>query len=182
MASTEILKLLAAGSVNLSGAGGGSHDRLTGADVAAMLAGLSRPATLAGYAKFVGDEKALIDLASHVYCWSAGLANREGWKIVRGQPVVRNMSHLAVAEWCFPNRCLSCGGRGFSGVRVCSSCRGAGFRTIRDAERARVIGMDRRRFSHPWRSRYEQIYAYLWELEGQLSFALRSTSSLCVNV
>ena len=58
----------------------------------------------------------------------------------------------------------------------CRCCGGSGFRAVRDADRANEIGIDRRRFSFPWRKRYEKIFGYLVVLDSQVSCCLRVNS------
>ncbi len=172
MAQNEILKMLAVSAVNVDRVPGGGVPTLVASDVAAMLAGASRQVMMLAYAKYLQDQQSLVLLASHVYCWSADLAVNEQWRITRGRPIVRNMSHLAVAESIHPNVCLKCCGRGFVRARGCGSCQGSGYKSISDCGRAKVIGVSKSTFHECWRDRYQQIYGYLQQLESDLSITL----------
>ena len=176
MAQIEILKMLSVSAVNMDRVPGGSVPQLVASDVAAMLASASRPVTLLAYAKYVQDQHSLILLASHVYSWAADLAVEEGWKITRGRPIIRNMSHLAVAESIFPGICKKCCGRGFTANKACPSCSGSGRKSISDCYRADLLEMDKRGYVRCWRDRYERIYEYIQSLDADLKGILYRNS------
>ncbi len=164
MAQTEILKMLSPSAVNPDRLPSGGMPALTQSDVAAMLAGASRPVVLLAYAIHVTDDSSRIQLASHVYSWAAELALSEKWKITRGRPIVRNMSHLAVAETVSPGVCLSCYGNRYISNRVCTNCNGTGRKYPTHEERAIEIDVSECRYYKLWRHRYQRIYEYLQKL------------------
>lgn len=90
---------------------------------------------------------------------------------------------LAVLEWCSPQRCPWCAGRGRAlldgAVVCCDACHGAGVRRLKSSERCRLLGVSEHVWAHT-RYRYEQFLERLdrWEDEAlsKLIPALRSIS------
>lgn len=176
MARTEVLKMLSPSAINPGKLNAGGKAELTQADVAAMLTGAPRPVMLLAYAKEVQDKKSIIQLASHVYSWAVDIAVQEEWKIKRGQAIIRNVSHLAVAEAIAPNVCLVCYGNRHTGNKLCKNCNGSGHKYPTHKDRAVEIGIARSKYYDVWRDRYQCVYEYLQKLEYKLAVIIDKNS------
>jgi len=173
MASVEVIGLLCAGSTRYHEAGrSSSTDRLSKAEIAGLLAGLSREAMNLALAKYALDVDAERMLIAHVRVWSAGVAVKEAWQIIKGRPVVSNMAALAVFDVVRPNRCQRCSGRGVSVNRVCSGCSGSGYKSLSARQIAEAIGIDESCYRRTWKVRYEQIYQHVDRMDQDISWVL----------
>ena len=177
MATPEILSLLCAGSVRYhAGLGGRANALLTRAEIAGLLAGLpveARDLALAKYAGCVDSERLLI---ARVRTWAAGVAVKEQWDIERGKPVLCNLSALAVFEVVRPNRCGTCKGTGYKGVRICPTCNGAGMGKLAGVAIAAACELSAMEFSRHWRGRYELVYRHVADMDGQIGRVLRAVA------
>ena len=176
MAGLEILSRLTVSAVNVENVSYGGKPELTRTEVAAMLVGATKPVEYLGYAKYILDYSRIYLLANHVYVWAAGVAAEEGWKITRGQPIVRKMSWLVVSETIRPDICVRCHGNGYLASRTCTRCHGSGHKAISDAERARFIGLSRQTYKQCWRMRYQNVYNYVHDLEFELRKIIQKNS------
>jgi len=185
VASVEIIALLCAGSIAYHGipGGGGTGDRLSKLEIAGLLSGLSKPAMNLALAKYALDLDAERLLIAHVRVVAAGLAVKEGWHIIKGRPVLCNMSALAVFESVRPNRCVRCCGRGVHVHRVCSVCGGSGYKALSGRQVAEGMGIDEKCFRRLWKSRYEGLVGYLQRFDAEISRALYVSDyeKICMN-
>lgn len=170
MASVEVIALLCSGSTRYheGGSSGAANDRLSKAELAGFLAGLSGPAMHLALAKYALDQDAERLLIAHVRLWAADIAVREEWQIVRGRPTVVNMAALAVFEAVRPNRCHRCDGRGYLGNKVCLICNGSGHKALTGRKIAEAIGVDECNYRRLWRARYDECFRYLQSLDSMV--------------
>jgi len=82
MASVEMIGLFCAGAVryHLTGGRRSVGDQLSRAELAGLLAGLTKPAMNMALAKYAGDQDSERMLVAHVQVWAAGEAVREKWR------------------------------------------------------------------------------------------------------
>jgi len=174
VASVETLALLCGGVVRFGSVRGAAagEGQLSRSELAGLLSGLSREQLLFVMAKYCGDEQSLRELWAHVYSYAAGLAGRQKWKIVKGKPIVSEMSRMAVYEVVSPGRCSKCQGTGLLVNRACISCGGSGFKRVSGRKLAECAGVDERRWRECWRDRYEQIVKYVQGLDSSVNIAL----------
>lgn len=175
MASVEIIGLLCAGSVKYHEALGsaGAVGVLSRPELAGLLSGLSSVAMNLAMAKYAADLAAERMLIAQVREWAAGVAVRDGWKIVRGRPTVCNMAALAVFEVVRPNLCRPCCGSGWrnDGVSVvlCKSCGGSAFKSLSTRDIAEAIGVAETTYRDTWRPRYERFLAHVQGIDGDIN-------------
>jgi predicted metal-binding protein len=174
VASVEVIGLLCAGSTRYheGGFGGGSSERLSRSELAGLLAGLDKAEMNLALAKYACDLDAERMLIAQVRVWAAGVALRDGWKIVRGRPVVANMAALAVFDVVRPNRCVRCEGRGVVSIKVCGTCSGTGYKALSGHKIADAIGLDACNYRKFWRSRYEECFRYVQALDLKVNSAI----------
>lgn len=175
MASVELIALLGAGSVKYHPACGrsSSSSALSRSELAGLLSGLTRPQMAMALAKYGCDLASERQLIAHVQVWAAGIAIRDGWRIVRGRPVVSNMAAIAVFEVVRPNRCERCHGRGVLINRGCSRCDGSGYRRLSGDKIAEAIGIDAGNYCRVWRGRYDNALSYVQAIDSQVNIAMR---------
>jgi hypothetical protein len=174
VAGVETLALLCGGVARFGSVrGAAAEGQLSRSELAGLLAGLSREQMLFALAKYCGDEKSLRELWAHVYSYAAGLAGRQKWKIVRGKPIVSEMSRMAVYEVVSPGRCSKCRGTGLLVNRACTSCSGTGFVRVSGRKLAECAGVDERRWRECWKDRYEQIVKYVQGIDSAVNVMLR---------
>lgn len=175
MAGVETLALLCGGVVRFGSVRGAAagDGQLSRSELAGLLAGLNREQMLFALAKYCGDEQSLRELWAHVYSYAAGLAGRQKWKIVKGKPIVSEMSRMAVYEVVSPGRCTKCHGTGLLVNRACTSCSGTGFMRVSGRKLAECAGVDERRWRECWKDRYEQIVKYIQGLDSAVNITMR---------
>jgi hypothetical protein len=176
MANVEIIGLLCAGSVKyheLSGGGGGAAGVLSRAELAGLLSGLSSEAMNFALAKYAGDLEAERSFISQLRVWAVGVANQEGWQIVRGRPTVVNMCALAAFEVVRPNRCQRCHGRGVDVSKPCVVCNGSTFRPLSGRFIADAVGVSETDFRRLWKGRYERIYGRVHNIDANINRIIR---------
>jgi hypothetical protein len=140
-----LVALMSAGTQNWAGRGSDHDpDRLTQADAALALACVgSRWAQEAVRVVILDDWTRSDELESWLYGQAAEWAQREGWRLPRGEQVVRRMACMALIEWRYPKL----------------------WATERD--KADSLGRSRAQWFAVWRPRYERIYRLLGQLLGQ---------------
>lgn len=175
MSNGEIGGLLCAGSTRYHEMLGASSrsGKLSKAELAGLLAGMSKTAVNLFMAKYMLDADSERMLIAHVRVWSAGQAVEHKWKVVKGRPTVSNMAALAVFETIRPNRCERCGGRGLLSVKVCPVCDGTGYRYLSERRIAEAIGIDKSIYRKLWRDRYTDIFRYLQRIDVDINIILR---------
>lgn len=175
MASVETLALLCGGVVRFGSVRGAAagEGQLSRSELAGLMAGLNREQMLFAMAKYCGDEQSLRELWAHVYSYAAGLAGKQGWKIIKGKPIVSEMSRMAVYEVVSPGRCVKCRGTGLLVNRACTSCSGTGFKRVSGRKLADCAGVDERQWRTCWKDRYELIVKYMQGLESAVNITVR---------
>lgn len=151
-----------------------SIDALTRTELAWLLAGLSRECQYYALAKYVDDIDSIRLLISHVQVYAAGLAADEGWRIVRGRPVITSMGLMSVYESVAPGRCPSCQGTGMHGPRVCASCAGSGRLHLSGRKMAEFCHVDESSWRRNWCGRYERLIEYLQDIEFKVKIRVKS--------
>jgi hypothetical protein len=173
MASSEIIGLLCAGSIKYhEPISITSGEKLTRAELAGLLVGLSVPAMSLALAKYALCENAERSLIANIRVWSAGIAIKEQWRTVKGRPTIMNMAAMAVFDVVRPNRCVRCHGRGLVSMRVCPCCSGSGVKFVSGRSVADAIGVDECNYRRLWRARYNQIISYVQGLDAEVSRVL----------
>jgi hypothetical protein len=148
--------------------GQSSAGQLSRLEVAGLLKGLSPEAVNLALAKYCGDLGAERALIAQVRTWAAGVAVKEQWPVVRGRPTVVNMCALAVMEVVRPNRCATCKGTGYKGVRLCQSCNGVGVKGLAGVVVAEACGLDGSNYLKTWRRRYEVVLQRVSDYESDV--------------
>jgi hypothetical protein len=175
VASVELIGLLCAGSVKYHPAHGRSSSResLSRSELAGLLSGLTGAQMDMALAKYGGDLASERQLIAHVQVWAAGVAVREGWRIVRGRPLVCNMAAIAVFEVVRPNCCGRCHGRGLLVNRSCPRCDGTGSRQLSGRDIAEAIGIEHGNYCRTWRDRYDNAYKYVQAIDSKVVIKFR---------
>jgi hypothetical protein len=188
MASVEIIGLLCAGSMRYherrSGripGGRRSGDQLTRDELAGLLSGLDAASMNLAFAKYANDLDAERQLIAQVRVWTAGVAVKELWQIVKGRPTVVNMAALAVFEVVRPNRCCHCHGVGIKANKVCPTCNGTGFKAISGSKISAAMCIDKSNFCRTWHSRYELVYRHVADLDQRVNSVLARSNKLDVD-
>lgn len=177
MATPEVIALLCAGSTLFQSGGRRSSDVvLSRSELAGYLAGVSDVALNFALANYALDEQAERMLVAQVRVWAVGVANRDGWPIVRGRPTVLNLAAIAVHDVIRPLVHVACQGSGFIGPSVCSGCGGTGLKPLSGRKIAAAAGLDLKDWQRHWVDRYRQILKYVIELDGEVQTILAAAN------
>jgi hypothetical protein len=174
-----MIGLLCAGSTRYHQQGGRSSgkDKLSRSELAGLLSGLNRIEMNFALAKYGCDLDAERMLIAQVRVWSAGVAVRESWKIIKGRPSLSNMSALVVFEVVRPNRCNRCHGRSVHINHTCDRCSGSGYHHLSGCQIAEAIGVDHANYIRTWKSRYEYALKYVQDIDCEVNSKLRTVES-----
>lgn len=179
MANAEVIGMLCAGSGFFeSGARRSSGVVLTRSELAGYLSGASNAAVNFALAAYALDEDATRLLIADVRCWAVGVANREGWEVVRGRPTVVNLCAVAVYDAIRPLIHVPCRGTGYIGPTVCRGCDGAGHKALSGRKIAGAAGLDIKAWQRHWVGRYQKILGYVIELDTEVLGILASATKL----
>lgn len=177
MATPEVIGLLCAGSALFESSGRRSAEvRLSRSELAGYLAGVSDVALNFALANYALDEQAERMLVAQVRVWAVGIANRDGWTIVRGRPTVLNLAAIAVHDVVRPLVHVACQGSGLSGASVCSGCGGSGLKPLSGRKIAAAAGLDLKEWQRHWVGRYQQILKYVIDLDGEVQTVLAAAN------
>lgn len=137
MATLEILNALSAGTSNWDHIVGRSSPELTRSEIAGMLAGLSRPAELLAWAKYMQDEASLRNFKFFMIQFTAGIAVDQGWKIKKGKPCVYRLGELVATELVN------------DGIRQ---------KSMSESEKAQYVGVSKSCWSEIWQQRRNELF------------------------
>ncbi|MFA6051548.1 MAG: hypothetical protein WC762_03060 [Methylobacter sp.] len=173
MANPEVVGLLCARSSFFeSGSRRSFGVVLSRSELAGYLSGASSAAMNFALASYALDEVAERMLIAHVKVWSVGVANREGWQIVRGRPTISNLSAIAVYDVIRPLVHVACQGSGSIGAKVCPGCGGSGLKPLSGRKIAAAAGLELKDWQRHWVDRYRQILKYIIDLDGEVQTIL----------
>lgn len=178
------------------------HGGLTPNDIAAMLAGLERPAFLMGMAYECGDQKALRELEAILWRWVIDRAREAHWRSPRPRFLCRRLAGLALYEALDPMVCPTCNGKAtltFSldehpdyilspyygelneheGKIRCLTCRGAGKVKLSARKRADLAGIHKFIWQQYWGSKYEDVHqlAKDWLYQARAHIAKKTAAN-----
>lgn len=140
---------------------------LTRSELAGYLSGLSQGAMYVALAKYGDDEDSLRHLIAWVRVMAAKLANEQDWEVVRGKPVIANLSAIAAFEVVVPMVHDVCHGRGFNAGKPCT-CSGTGIKPLSDRRIQEATGIERMNWRRVWQGRYRQILRAVIELDTEV--------------
>lgn len=112
----------------------------------------------------------LLALVKHVF-------ERRGWRVhdrarASADETMQRFVDRLIVEFCFPDKCRKCSGRGFlykqhAVVHVCASCQGTGVRPSSGAVRARALNIAVDGYRRVWEPRFETMLDVMGEIVGR---------------
>lgn len=158
----------------------------TPSDIAAALAAslggkkeIDRLPYLLGLAKINNQFEVLPEIGRLLRIRIAGIFVEQHWKTKTGVPMTGYLAEMALWEYLYPPRCLSCNGRGHiyprgGAVRECATCGGGGNQRISNVKRGKMLHMSDVAYANTWADRYSRhIWPIMWEMEGVIFRQLR---------
>jgi hypothetical protein len=122
----------------------------------------------------IGDTESERRLKDFVFYYGLRLALREHWKL-ENSDIIKKMSETAVQE-ILHGRCRSCNGtrldRKFS---ACPRCSSLGVRRLSGRILSEKIGVDRRHFTGLWQHRYDCLYVFVEDIQGNVVSQVRQS-------
>lgn len=149
----------------------GGLPSITKEDILAVLGFCSKPVSDYALYKFAHDERLFETCVKNLTNEIAAMTvNWRSNSYVIEDSIVR----LSILEHAHPHLCGHCKGAGVhKNQKPCQKCGGTGKINIKASQRARAIGMDRRKWKATWSGRYEQVYSVVNEWENCLYKALK---------
>lgn len=112
------------------------------------------------------------DISNGFYIHAAGLRSAQGWKLRKGEELLRTLCDIVVLETIFPGFvvCKRCGGTGEESHKKCTQCHGlrssdehlgavrligSGKRYLSQENYARLLGVNRKVFTRSWKEKKE---------------------------
>lgn len=176
MATVESLARLTAGAVNPAEATGrsSSKEKLSSAEIAGFLKGLTPEQMVFAQAKYCDDSEAKINLLILTRKQAADIANRGKWKTRPSQ--IDKLAELAVIEAITPGRCKSCGGIGHKQNKACLPCGGTGLKRVSNRKIADALDVPETSFRRDWQDRIARLFNYHNELDNAVNRAVSFNS------
>jgi hypothetical protein len=124
----------------------------------------------------IGDKESEKRLKDAVFYYGLRLALREQWKI-KDSGVIEKMSEMAVQEILHPC-CHSCDGTNLTKkLRPCPHCNGIGVCRLSGRALSEKLGVDHSHFIRLWRHRYDCLYVFVQDIQGNVVSIIRQTKN-----
>jgi hypothetical protein len=122
----------------------------------------------------IGDTESERRLKDFVFYYGLRLALREHWKIDNSE-IIEKMSETAVQEILHgPGRPCN-GARLDRKFRACPRCGSLGVRRLSSRILSEKIGVDHRHFLGLWRHRYDCLYVFVEDIQGNVLSLVRQS-------
>jgi hypothetical protein len=121
-----------------------------------------------------GDKESEKRLKDFVFYHGLRLALRERWK-TEGSGLIERMSEMAVREILHP-RCRSCNGTSLDNKLLpCPYCNAIGIGRLSGRALSEKIGVDYSRFNTLWQYRYDCLFVFVQDIQGNVVSIIRQT-------
>jgi hypothetical protein len=151
------------------GVGGRSAEPLTWEQISSLAPPLNTPEGQYCRLRYLDDQDQRPPIERHIVVQLSRAAASAGWRVPRGEQVLRGMARLALLKRIGINRCRHCKGRGIThDQRQCKHCKGTGDgKPMSIRQEARTVGMDHRTWQRTWRVRFIEAERIVARIENK---------------